>query len=127
MATTDRGIYYPDPSGVPKRKDLEDLAKTADTAINDVGSKTGAFASGTATVTLTAQNQNSVTITFPAGRFTSAPRVVATISNGASGSSKLQAMVTNKSTSGATIFARTGDGTTTSSTNVTIDWIAHQP
>lgn len=33
MALTPRGIYYPDPSGVPKRQDLQDMATTADTAL----------------------------------------------------------------------------------------------
>lgn len=127
MSTTPRGIYYPDPSGVPRRADFEDLATTSDAAINSAADRAGALASGTATVSLSGVNQNSVAITFPAGRFTSAPRVVATISNGVTGSGKLQAMVTGKSKDGATLFARTGDGTAATATNVAIDWIAHQP
>lgn len=33
MGTTSLGIYYPDPSGVPKRQDIQDLATTTNAAI----------------------------------------------------------------------------------------------
>ncbi|MFJ9313808.1 hypothetical protein ACIRN4_06405 [Pimelobacter simplex] len=33
MGTTSLGIYYPDPSGVPKRQDFQDMATTANAAI----------------------------------------------------------------------------------------------
>lgn len=33
MGTTSLGIYYPDPSGVPKRQDFQDIATTANAAI----------------------------------------------------------------------------------------------
>jgi len=49
-----------------------------------VDTKAGLLASGTVTITLTsAQTQNAVLVTFPAGRFTVAPAVAANSDNSA--------------------------------------------
>lgn len=36
MGVTSQGIYYPDPSGPPRRQDLQDLAESVDVAIAPV-------------------------------------------------------------------------------------------
>lgn len=69
MGTTSKGIIYPDPSGVPRRQDLQDLATSADTAIPSIQS-------GTSTsVTVAGGASGTVTVTFPTP-FASTPVVV---------------------------------------------------
>lgn len=69
--TTSRGFRYPldaDP--------VNDGALAVRNLANDVNNKVGVFASGTATVTVSASDSGNVIVTFPAGRFTTPPVVV---------------------------------------------------
>lgn len=70
------------PNGIPYPEDTDLLAQGAQ-AIKAVVLKTGAVAAGTASLALpTANTQNTVAVTFPAGRFTAPPVVNVTRSTG---------------------------------------------
>lgn len=90
MPQTTRGIVFPDSTGHTRLwEHYQTLAETADTAIGgtltltQVLAVTGRHAAGTGTVGAPSAANGTVTIavTFPVGRFTAAPVVVAVPTN----------------------------------------------
>lgn len=80
------------------------------------------IATGTASITPTAANTpTSVSVTFPAGRFTATPIVVAIPHTSAPGTQVTGVGIGDRSASGCTIY-----GTRTSTTGFTVGWIAIQ-
>lgn len=80
------------------------------------------IATGTASITPTAANTpTSVAVTFPAGRFTATPIVVAIPHTSAPGTQVTGVGIGDRSASGCTIV-----GTRTSTTSFTVGWIAIQ-
>ncbi|UUW92667.1 hypothetical protein [Pimelobacter simplex] len=80
-----------------------------------------AAAVGTATVTMTAATSGSVAIAFPAGKFTTAPRIY--VSLGSASSAKVIPRATASNVNSGTVFCFTGDGSSVTSTN-TVYWLA---
>lgn len=85
------------------------------------GAITAGICSGQATVSISAAAQGDVAITFPAGMFTSAPKVVAI----AMSTNYYATLFTTPTTSGVTIRVNHKDGTA-ATVNVNIQWIAVQ-
>lgn len=77
------------------------------------------IATGTATVSLAASTSGSQSITFPAGRFSTQPKVVATSNS----SSLFTVQAAATSTTTGTIILRHYEGSSITA-NVTVDWIA---
>jgi hypothetical protein len=74
-------LGYPFPVGTDRVMDGDDAIKALATAVD---TKLGAAASGSATVPITAgATVASISVTFPAGRFTAAPAVLTTVNTGA--------------------------------------------
>lgn len=103
----------------------EDTDPVADGALavrnlgQDVDDKVGVFASGQATIHVAAAPDGSDTITFPAGRFGSAPHVVCT----ARGDLYFaRPGVTTNADVVIKVIRRDGSSATT---DVDVDWIAH--
>ena len=84
-----------------------------------------AQAAGTVTVTLTASNFGNATINFPAGRFTQAPLVMATLNTSGVSMRKLRIQIGGITTTQANCVVSTGDGTNETVT-VTVAWHALQ-
>jgi hypothetical protein len=84
-----------------------------------------AMASGQVVVTLTAAASGFTAITFPGGRFTVAPNVIVSQVNAPSGTQKFVCRCINSTTSGASVYAYTGDGSTATG-SATIAWWAVQ-
>lgn len=80
------------------------------------------MASGSATLTFSGSSTASVAISFPAGRFTVAPRWMAWLRTEALG---IVIAATSESTSGATIRGATGGGAPYTGT-VSVGWLAWQ-
>lgn len=114
--TTSKGFPYP--LGTEPVADGDDAIKNL---AQSVDSKVGVLASGLASVVLSSQIQNSITVTFPAGRFVAAPNVVATSESG-----NYVAMSTSPTTTNVLIWASSKTGVSSSGT-VPVRWIAHQP
>jgi hypothetical protein len=89
----------------------------------DVDDFVGVLAAGTINITLTAVTFNSAAITFPVGRFASAPIVVASLASAPGGSNKLTARCSGVTAAGATLFVYSADGTNATAT-VAVNWIA---
>lgn len=80
------------------------------------------IATGTASITPTAANTpTSVAVTFPAGRFTATPIVVAIPHTSAPGTQVTGVGISGRSASGCTIY-----GTRTNTTGFEVGWIAIQ-
>lgn len=84
-----------------------------------------AVSAGSISVTLTAAASGFTAITFPVGRFTIAPLVMATMASAPAGSGKFVPRVLNVTTSGASVYVYTGDATNASA-SVTVSWFAIQ-
>lgn len=135
MATTSSGIWTPDD---PDDWDLTvDLAATANsiqtvfngvsTEISGINTRLGrlpfSIATGSVVVPVNNAPGGTATITFPAGRFTSTPIVMT--SKQSSGAAKYIPYVNGTSTTGTTVGAYAGDGTSATH-NVVIGWVAIQ-
>lgn len=113
-STTTRGFRYPLDSDP-----VSDGAAAVRNLADDVNSKVGAIARGTSTVTVTASTIGTAAVSFPAGRFTAAPAVVATGNNSSVWMAYVQAVTKDRFTLGV----RQVQGTSTSAT-VSVHWIA---
>lgn len=115
MASTSKGFPYP--LGTDRVMDgdnaIQALAQKIDTVL-------GLMASGTTTVTLSNAAQAFATVTFPAGRFQSAPAVVASTASGTYLANTVGATATS-----VQIYAAHRDGTAQSG-SVSVAWIARQ-
>ena len=121
MGTTPKGFPYPEPTDpVAAGADaIKALAQAIDTHV-------GRVASGAVTVTGDGTSVNpGAAVTFPAGRFTANPRVIAEVVGGSN--VNLAGVSTGITTTGCTVFAflRAG-GAIANGTNVTVNWIAVQ-
>lgn len=83
-----------------------------------------AVATGITSCTVDGQSSPSVAVTFPTGRFTSAPVVVATPSSPAGAANQVQAITSAVTASGFSI--RLTRSLTGSSTVIPVHWIAIQ-
>lgn len=118
MATTPLG--YPYPLGTDRVMDGDDAIHALATAVD---SKLGLAASGLVSVDVTALGTpGTKTVTFPAGRFTVAPSVVANPST--PNPQQWNASVTAVTAAGFTAAAVRSAGSVPASTNV--QWIALQ-
>ncbi|HWJ11828.1 MAG TPA: hypothetical protein VNS46_20775 [Nocardioides sp.] len=125
MATTPRGIVYPDPSSQPRRQDLEDLAESTDAALPDISYQTGVVnLSGTA---IASGGFVTAIVTFPTA-FADPPAVTAVGAGFASGGAYLavRAVDTVTATSCRVVVANYGDAAATF-TNFPYRWIAIGP
>ena len=113
-ATTTQGFPYPLPTD--PIADGADAIKALAQKIDDI---VGTFAAGTIAIQGTGATSASAPITFPAGRFTVAPVVVATVTVGA------VASVTAVTAAGATVGVKRTDDAAFSST-FNVYWIAVQ-
>ncbi|KAB2807979.1 hypothetical protein F9L07_25250 [Pimelobacter simplex] len=108
---------------------LDSVAELASRALTQAGSGGGmapfAIATGVVNVALSAVNSAFTNITFPAGRFTVPPLVLATLQSAPSGSQKFVPRVLNATTSGASVYVYTGD-TTAQTATVNVAWEAIQ-
>jgi hypothetical protein len=116
MANTAKGYRYPattDP--------VAQGATAIQNLATDVDTKAGVFASGQAAIPVTANNTNmTLTVTFPAGRFTAAPNVAIAPYGG--NPSYYFTGVNNVTASGFTAVAFRTAGTG----NINVGWIASQ-
>jgi len=139
MKTNSRGYAYPEttdaPDGPTQIKALADsVASDVATVAASVATNAAQLAvipyraaAGSVTFTVSsAANTGTVAITFPSGRFSVAPLVVASITNSPSGATKVQVRTKSATSSGTTLEWWTGDGTTTTFTNLTVAWQAVQ-
>lgn len=115
-SSTALGFRYPTASDP-----VANGAQAVQNLAQDIDDTVGRIATGTATVTLSSSNTGvTAVIDFPAGRFTSAPKVTL--------GSNAQGFVWNKVSATATqltLRVSTTNGGT-SSTTVSCDWIAVQ-
>lgn len=81
-----------------------------------------AVAAGTKSLTITSSDRGTASVTFPAGRFTAAPLVVATLATSGQG---VILSATSVSASGCTLNGITGNGGTVTLT-VSVSWLAVQ-
>ncbi len=115
-------------NGIPALDDLDPAALVGQysrdlrTELND-GRLPFAIASGTVTITLASQAGNSQSVTFPAGRFSTPPIVMATKQAGTLAKASVYAV--GVTASGCSIGLYQGDGTSTSG-SVQVGWIAIQ-
>lgn len=101
-------------------------ALTSSTALVHRGSvPVPIMAAGTASVVVSSASFAQTAITFPVGRFTSAPIVTASLQDAPSLSGKYSARVTSINTTGALIQVYSGDASA-NSTSMTVGWIAVQ-
>lgn len=84
-----------------------------------------AMAAGSVSLSLSAQAVNFVAVTFPAGRFTATPMITVSQASLPASSGLLIAKYTGASTSGFTLYAYNGPGTTVT-TSATFSWLAVQ-
>lgn len=82
-------------------------------------------AAGSTAVTLTAASMAAVSVSFPAGRFSQAPLVLANVSTAPTGSERFTARTYGTTASGTSVAVYTGDGSSQTSV-VTVSWIAVQ-
>lgn len=107
---------YPYPLGTDRVADGDNDIQALATAVD---TKLGIGMAGTNTVTISAAPSGSLAVTFPVGRFTSVPAVVAS----SSGTSTYIANVSTVSATGFTLNVFHRDGTS-SSTSIPAHWIA---
>ncbi|KAB2808305.1 hypothetical protein F9L07_22585 [Pimelobacter simplex] len=126
------GTIQANPKGLAAQDEqsaLDSVAELASQALAQAGSGGGmapfAIATGVVNVALSAVNSAFTNITFPAGRFTVAPIVLATLQSAPSGSQKFVPRVLNATTSGASVYVYTGD-TTAQTATVNVAWEAIQ-
>lgn len=121
------------PVGIAARDETSVLEQVGNLAV-DASSRAGGSASGITPfaiavgetlVTVTAAASGNAAITFPAGRFTVAPKVQATVQDAPSGSQTFVARVINATTTGASIYIYTGNNATATAT-VRVAWEAIQ-
>lgn len=115
MATTSKGFPYP--LGTDRVMDGDDAIKAL---AQKVDGSVGLLASGVVTVTLSNAAQAFTAVTFPSGRFQSAPAVVATTASGT-----YLANAVSPTATGVNIYAAHRDGTAASG-SVTVYWMARQ-
>lgn len=113
--TTDLGLRYPLDSDP-----VADGAQAVRNLAQDVNDYVGVFASGNASIAVTASPDGTDTITFPAGRFTAAPHVVCTARGDLY---YARPGTTTEDDVVIKVIRRDGSSATTS---VSVDWIAHQ-
>lgn len=121
------------PVGLAARDDTSVLEQVGNLAVDAAaragGSGSGvtpfAIAVGETLVAVTAAVSGNAAITFPAGRFTAAPKVQATVQDAPSGSQTFVARVINATTTGASIYIYTGNNATATAT-VKVAWEAIQ-
>lgn len=125
--TANRGYTYPDSTGSTQLwQHFETLADDIDTDIDAVLAELPVrVAAGLVEVTLAAAASGFTAITFPVGRFTVAPLVVATLNEAPGGSAKFVPRVIAITTSGANVYCYTGDATTQTA-SVDVAWLAIQ-
>lgn len=118
MATTTKGFHYP--LGTDRVVDGDDvIAQLA----NDIDTMAGSSACGSALCPITAPNQNtSVSVTFPAGRFNAVPLVQVTAVAGATSSVRQPTVNTVIGQTSVTLYCARDSG----SAAVTLDWWAVQ-
>lgn len=111
---------YPYPLGTDRVMDGDDAIHNLASAVDE---KLRVTASGSINVTLTAGNASASTVvTFPSGRFTDPPAVVATVNGGPTA---YYAGTTTQTATGVTVFAVRRDGTNVGSTvTVPVSWFA---
>lgn len=134
MGTTSRGIDYPDPSGIPARSDLQELAESVNAALDTIMSTLGLDGQrvqhGTFVLSVgTANADSSVSFSPP---FSGVPRVFCTVIDTAIPSSGHRS-----DTWGPTAGDTGGGGSTTGfvfrsrrntgTANVRVNWIAIGP
>lgn len=115
-STTTRGFRYPLDSDP-----VSDGAAAVRNLADDVNAKVGAVAAGSAIVPVNASTTGTADVTFPAGRFSSAPRMTAS----PVGTSVYQVYLSAITATQATLTVRRFDNAS-STANVTINWIAVQ-
>ncbi len=108
---------YPYPVGTDRVMDGDDAIKALATAVDTIS---GASASGIVNVVLNNQATAAAAVTFPVGRFTAIPSVVATTSQG-----NYFGAYFGTTTSGVQIYATQRAGTNATITIPTA-WIARQ-
>jgi hypothetical protein len=108
--------------GLTVPDDSDPVAQGA-AAMRTIASKLGAVAVGTASIALpTANTQNTVAVTFPAGRFTAAPVVTISRQTGFSSASTTYYWPAGISTSGFTL----GGVSSAVTGAATVGWMAVQ-
>jgi hypothetical protein len=117
-------LPYPPPTGVAPDVPyyLQQLAEAVEAVITDAGSQKP-IASGVQTFEFTADATIAETITFPVGRFSVAPIVVAVPNSGAGAATGLSCRVTIITASSCEIYA---DATSSITANIPIGWIARE-
>lgn len=128
MGTTARGVVYPDDSspidGI--QDDMEALAESVDVALDDaVDALPFRTAAGEVVVSLSASNVGFSPITFPVGRFTVPPLLLATIKTAPGGSQKFVVRALNTTVTDAAIYVYTGDASSATG-SVSVAWFAVQ-
>lgn len=118
MGTTTKGYPYPEPTDPVANTDL--AIKALAQQLDLVGFK--ALHVGDGTVNLSAAAVGNVGVTFPVGRFTAAPKVVATVENG---SSVYFVTVSGVTTAGCTLTVRHYTTTATTAA-VKVNFVAVQ-
>lgn len=108
MGVTSRGIEYPDPSGMPKRADLETLATSTDAALG------GLFKTGRTVVTTNASGV--ATIAHGLGR-------VPTFANAGGLNNSTRAAVTSESTTTITVHVVSASTGANFVGNITLRWL----
>ena len=79
-------------------------------------------ASGTVTVSVNASAGGTAAVTFPAGRFTAADSLTAQVAKATDSFAKSIPYFRNLTSAGMTVGIYSGDGTTVTSSTVTIHW-----
>lgn len=119
MATTAHG--YPYPLGTDRVMDGDDVIHALADAID---TKLGVSANGVATIAnVPVTTLASVSVTFPAGRFTVAPQVVATRAGSTAAAASTSLSVSGIGVGGFTLTAWQTGGTAGSAS---VHWIAKQ-
>lgn len=104
---------------------ITNLATDANARLSASGGKCYAETAGSVTLSITSAGTGSVSVTFPAGRFTVAP--IVTITNGGgTGASVWYLRTSNVTPDGCTISAEHRDAGSTASTTMTVYWHAVQ-
>jgi len=129
------GATVGNPEGVDYQSRLNKRVVSSTQRLNDLERKEQlttapdpfpfAQAAGTVSVVLSASNFGNATINFPAGRFSQAPLVMATLNTSGVNQRKLRIQIGGITTTGANCVVSTGDGTNETVT-VTVAWHALQ-
>jgi hypothetical protein len=127
VPSTSRGYTYPDSTGHTRIwEHIEELADDIDAdLVAALALLPVRVAAGAVNVTLTGVASSFASFTFPIGRFTVSPLVVALLNNAPGGSAKFVPRAINVTASGADMYVYTGDATTQTAT-AGVSWIAVQ-